>query len=87
MGEKLRAALAAFWVWLTTSRYVRRIEQDNEELKAVNRDLLNSILTAQGMQPVGQRASTGPAMVKRATVPSLARGEREAFERVKENRE
>lgn len=61
--------LEAFWRWLSTSRYTRQLEADNDllreenvRLKQENRHVLNSLLAVTGHAPIED--GKPPAMVR-----------------------
>lgn len=53
--EKLRQ----FWAWLTTSRYVLHLEEENRQLKEENRGLLNALLYQRNLPSIERAARTG----------------------------
>lgn len=44
--------LSELWHSLTTTRYTRFLEEENERLLQENRALMNSLLTRAGVQPI-----------------------------------
>ncbi len=57
--EKLRQ----LWAWMTTSRYVLHLEEENRQLKEENRGLLNALLYQRNLPAidrgrVGDKAGT-----------------------------
>ncbi len=53
--EKLRQ----FWAWITTSRYVRHLEEENRRLKEENRGLLNTLLYQRNLPSIERAGRAG----------------------------
>ena len=47
-----------FWQWITTSRYVLHLEEENRQLKEENRGLLNALLYQRNLPSI-ERARGG----------------------------
>lgn len=64
-------------------KYVCFLEAELERLQVDNRDLVNSLLTAQGMPTIGPRQArhSGRVAISRFAIPSQARRRNEAFDR------
>lgn len=69
----MKAAIAASWEWLTKSRYTRRLEQENAQLREELRQWQDALLQSVNLPRITPPGPSQPVELKRRLMPSQFR--------------